>query len=433
MIYNIKDNIPFKKFIFLSIQMVLAVFVATALIANICGVNMSAALIGAGLSTITYLVCTNFNSPMFISNSGAFVAPVLFAMSVGGYSGIAIGGLISCIVYTLFAFLFKYISVNNLYKIFPKTLIGAVTVCIGINLMAFIPTYIGDTGYNGLIVAFITMLTIALSSHYLKGVLSMFPFLIGIIVGYIVSIIFGLVDFSVFNNIGFICMPEFAFTKFTNISIAALISIVIIYTAFTVSAMMECLSDHAALSNIIDVDLYRTPGLSKIFIGEGFANLINSCVGGLGSCSYGEGVATVGFSKCASTKVTFGAAIILILLGFLAPVQAFIASIPSCCFGGAACILYGFIANSGIKQLQHVDLNNQKNLIIVSTVLSLGICGLVIGNGTISISGTALALVAGVILNTILKNKKFHKTILDREPNYNIIEDEDKQLFVEFK
>ena len=177
------------------------------------------------------------------------------------------------------------------------------------------------------------------------------------------------------------------------------------YIAYTISAMMECLSDHAALGGIIGVDLYQKPGLGKIFIGEGFANLIGSTIGGLGECSYGEGVACVGFSKVASTQVTCGAAIILIVLGFLAPIQAFIASIPSCVFAGAAIILYGFIACSGIKMLQKTDLNIQKNLVIVSTVLSLGISGLVVGGQTMSLSATGLALVVGIILNLALKEK----------------------------
>ena len=149
--------------------------------------------------------------------------------------------------------------------------------------------------------------------------------------------------------------------------------------------------------------LYKEPGLNRIFCGEGLANLVGSSIGGLGICSYGEGVACVGFSKVASVKVTCGAAIILIILGFIEPVQAFITSIPSCVFAGAAIILYGFIACSGIKMLQQVDLNKQKNLIIISSVLSLGICGLAVGGEIISFSATALGLIIGVILNLILK------------------------------
>ena len=218
---------------------------------------------------------------------------------------------------------------------------------------------------------------------------------------------FGLVDFSKFNNIGLFSVPTLAFTQWGSVEWAKIVPIIVVYIAFTISAICECLSDHAALGNIIGRDLYKEPGLGRIFIGEGVANLATSCLGGLGACSYGEGVATVGFSKCASIWSTAIAAVMMILLGFLAPVQAFIASIPSCVIGGGtACVLYGFISSSGIKLLKDVDLNSQKNLIICSVVLSLGISGIVLGGDTFSLSGTALALVAGVILNLILKENK---------------------------
>lgn len=262
----------------------------------------------------------------------------------------------------------------------------------------------------GVSVAFVTMISIALISHYAKGLLQILPFLLGTLIGYVYAIIltltgaYKIVDFSVFANLKLISLPDFAFSHWTSIEFTTILPIIIMYIAYTISAMMECLSDHAALGGIIGVDLYKVPGLGKLFIGEGVANVIGTSVGGLGICSYGEGVACVGFSKVASTKVTFGAAIILILLGFLAPVQAFIASIPSCVFAGAAIILYGFIACSGIKMLQKTDLNIQKNLVIVSTVLSLGISGLVVGGETMSLSATGLALVVGIILNLILKD-----------------------------
>ena len=414
MIYNINDRLPFGKLVSFSIQLMLSVFVATVLIANICGVAVSGALVGAGLATITYLLITGFKSPMFISNSGAFVAPVMAAIGLGGYPAVAVGGLVTCIVYSIFGLIFTKIPVDKIYKVFPPALIGAVTVVIGVNLMPFILSYVqinGVTSQWGVIVALVTMLSIALISHYAKGMIKILPFLLGTLIGYTFAIIltitgvYQIVDFSVFKNLKLFIVPDFAFLHWSSIQLSTIIPVIIMYIAYTISAMMECLSDHAALGGIIGVDLYRTPGLGRIFMGEGFANLIGSIFGGLGECSYGEGVACVGFSKVASTAVTAGAAIILILLGFLAPVQAFIQSIPSCVFAGAAIILYGFIACSGIKMLQKTDLNIQKNLIIVSSVLSLGISGLVLGGDTISISATGLALVLGIILNLILKDK----------------------------
>ena len=406
MIYKIEDTPPFGKLLLFSLQILLSVFTATALIAQICGVELSGAFIGAGSATLIYSLITKFKSPMFISNSGAFVAPVLAALAFGGYTAVAIGGAVAAITYTIFGIIFNYIPISNLYKIMPKVLIGSVTIVIGINLMGFIPGYIGDTGNIGIIIALITVLAIALSSHYLKGTLSMFPFLIGTLVGYVIAIPFGLVDFSKFNNIHLISLPKLAFMSWKPIE-GSTLPIIIIYIAFTISAICECLSDHAALGGIVGVDLYETPGLGRIFIGEGAANLATACFGGLGACSYGEGVAAVGFSKCASVKSTCVAAFMMIALGFLEPVQAFIASIPSCVIGGGtACVLYGFISASGIKMLKQVDLNQQKNLIICSVVLSLGISGVVLGGDTFSITGTALALIAGVLLNLILRDDK---------------------------
>lgn len=408
MIYNVKDKLPFNKLILFSVQMMLSVFTATALIAQVCGVPLSGALIGAGLATIIYCVITKFESPMFISNSGAFVAPIMTALAVGGYTSVAIGGLVSAIVYTIFGLIFTKISVDKIYKFMPKALIGSITVVIGINLMGFISGYIGDTGNIGLMIALITVIAIALSAHYLKGTLSLFPFLIGTLIGYCVAIPFGLVDFTKFNGIHLFNVPDFAFMNWTAIDWTTTLSVVIIFIAFTISAICEALSDHAALSGIIGKDLYKNPGLSRIFIGEGAANLVGTVVGGLGQCSYGESVGTIGFSRCASIYATIGSAIILIFMGFLEPVQAFIASIPSCVIGGGtACVLYGFISSSGIKMLQQIDLNDQKNLIICSVVMSIGISGVAINYPSLSfsLSGTALALIVGIILNLILKDK----------------------------
>ena len=414
MIYGISDRPTFGKMMLFAVQMVLSVFVATVLIANICGVAVSGALVGAGLSTLAYILVTGGKSPMFLSNSGAFVAPVMLALAAGGYTAVAFGGLITCLIYCIFGFIFTKVPVDNIYKIFPRALIGAVTVVIGINLMPFILSYVqidGVTNMWGVSVALVTMTAIALLSHYAKGIVKILPFLLGTLIGYGYAIIltltgvYKIIDFSVFANCGLIKMPDFAFTHMTQVGWTVLAPVAIIYIAYTVSAMMECLSDTAALGGIIGTDLYRTPGLGRIFFGEGIANAIGSTVGGLGICSYGEGVACVGFSRVASVWVTGTAAVILAALGFIAPIQAFIASIPSCVFAGAAIILYGFIACSGIKMLQKINLNIQKNLIMVSTVLSLGISGLVVGGTTISFSATALALIVGVILNLVLRDK----------------------------
>ena len=415
MIYGVRDLPPIGKLLLFSLQLLLSVFVATVLIANICGVAVSGALLGAGFATIVYLVVTGWKSPMFVSNSGAFVAPVMVAMAVGGHLAVAVGGLTTCLVYCVFGYLFTKIPVEKVYNIFPKALIGAVTMVIGITLMGFIGTYVqigGETNMWGIVIALFTALLIAAVSHYAKGIMRILPFLIGTLGGYALSCLLTVtgvcevVDFSVFRGLRLFAFPDIAITHWTERGAFQVFPIVLIFIAFTVSAMMECLSDHAALGGIIGKDLFEEPGLGRIFAGEGLANLVGTAIGGLGICSYGEGVACVGFSRVASAVVTSVAALMMMALAYIAPVQVFISSIPSCVFGGAAIILYGYIACSGVKMLQQVDLNKQKNLILVSSVLSLGVSGLAIGGTVFALSGTALALVFGIILNIALKEQE---------------------------
>ena len=415
MTYSVDSRPPFGSLIILSLQLLLSCFTATVLIANICGVPVSGALLGAGFATIVYLMVTGWKSPMFISNSGAFVAPVMIALAAGGYTAVAIGGFTTCLVYCLFGLIFTKIPVENIYRVFPKALIGAVTMVIGITLMGFIGTYVqigGETNTYGILIALFTALVIAAISHYAKGMAKVLPFLLGTLAGYAAAVILTLtgvcdiVDLSVFHGMRLFAMADIALSHWTVPDMHTIIPVILVYIAFTVSAMMEALSDHAALGGIIGKDLYQEPGLARIFAGEGIANLVSSCVGGLGACSYGEGVACVGFSGVASTIVTGTAALMMMVLAFIEPVQAFIVSIPSCVFGGCALILYGYIACSGVKMLQQIDLNVPKNLILVSGVLSIGISGIAVGGADFALSGTALALLFGVVLNLVLKEKE---------------------------
>jgi len=413
MLYDINDRMPVGKLILFSLQLLLSVFVATVLIANICGVSVSGALFGAGLATLAYLTVTRHGSPMYISNSGAFVAPVLMALAAGGYTAVAVGGLVTCAVYCIFGFVFTKIPVENIYRVFPRALIGAVTMVIGITLMGFIGTYVqigGEPSTWGIVIALITALIIAMTSHYAKGMLRILPFLVGTLAGYAISVLLTvtgvcpIVDFSVFQGIHFLAFPDVAVKHLEAVPMAKLLPVIPVYIAFTVSAMMECLSDHAALGGIIGKDLYKEPGLGRIFAGEGVANLFTSVFGGLGACSYGEGVACVGFSRVASSLVTATAAVMMMALAFVQPVQAFIQSIPSCVFGGAAIVLYSFIVVSGIKMIKDVDLNVQKNVLLVGIPLSIGVSGIALGGTGFAVSGTAFALISGIIVNLALKD-----------------------------
>lgn len=408
-----------KEWVLYPLQMVSSCIVATILIANICGTPISACLLGACVGTLIYQLITKGQSPMLISNCGATVSAVLGALAIGNgnnYLAVAIGGVVIAIVYALLALLIGKAGLDAFDNLFPPIIMGAITMVIGINLAGFIPTYVqvnGEQSAIGVVIAIIVMFVVALSSHYFKGFLKTIPFLIGIIVGYLISLgltlmgIAPLINLSVFNGINFFKMPDFTFMKwnFNELNWGMIGKVILLFVPVSLASAMEHCSDHKVLSNIIGTDLTKKPGLPKTLLGDGIASAVGSGIAGLPNTSYGEAVATIGFSRVAATIITTIAALILGGLAFIEPIQAFFNSIPSCVFGGCAMILYGYIAASGLKTLLNnkVDLEDNKNLIIVSVILTVGVSGIWLFDS--AFSGVSLAIVLGFILNRILRKK----------------------------
>ena len=408
LLYDINDKPPIKALIVYAIQQLLAVFVATVLIANICGTPVSSCLVGAGLATLTYQLVTGFRSPMFISSCGATCSAVIgaLAMSNGNYLAVVIGGVVIAAVYLILALIVKTGGIEKFNKLFPPTIVGAITIVIGLNLATFIPTYVqvnGDHSNIGILIAIFTMIVTAISSHYFKGFLKTIPFLIGLAAGYILAAICGVVDWTVFNGVKIFAIPDFATEHFAGFNFDIL-AVAVLFIPVALASAMEHYSDHKVLSNIIGTDLTTNPGLANTLAGDGLASLVGTIVCGLPNTSYGESIATTGFSRVASVRVLTCAAFMIIFLGFIGPVQAFIASIPSCVFGGCAMILYGYIAASGLKTMKNVDLDDNKNLIVASVVLTVGVSGIWLFNE--AFAGVALAMVLGIILNLILVRKE---------------------------
>lgn len=442
LIYDIRD-VPKKwyEWVLFTLQQVLAVFVATVLIAQICGTPISSCLLGAGLGTLIYQVITKFKSPSFISSCGATVSAVCGALSLNAagnnYLMVFIGGLVILAIYAIFALVVKLTGPDTLTKIFPPTIIGVVTIVIGVNLAAFIFGYVGgqtiagadyvagDVIYSSftqvpwlfVLVALVTMFTTALVAHYGKGFMKNIPFLFGLAVGYVLALILTLtnvaplVDFTPFQNM--VWYPDLTFLQWRaeDWSWANFGSTVLFFVPVAICALLEHYSDHKVLSNIIGTDLTKDPGLHRTLLGDGVASAVGTAVCGLPNTTYGESVATTGFSKVASVWIITAAAGFLVLLSFIAPVSAFVQSIPPAVFGGCAMILYGFIAASGFKTIMNnkVDLENTKNLIIVSVILTVGVSGIFFFNA--AFSGVALAMVLGVILNLILHDKKSESSL----------------------
>ena len=400
--------------------MVLAVFVATVLIANLCSTPISTALIGAGVGTLVYEIVTKFKSPMYLGSCGATTSAVIGAMIIGGstanYLAVALGGVLIFAVYLIFALIVHFRGAEWFKKIFPASLIGAVTVVIGLNLAKFIPTYLSQSSGNaaiiGSLIAVFVVIVVAVVNYYGKGFLKTISFLVAILAGFLLALVlelagvenFGIIaayqDWSWFNP------KDFGFMNWSNnaVSWGDIGNIVILFIPVAICAALEHYSDHYALSEIAEQDLMRDPGLSRTLLGNGLASMVGTFIGGQPLTSYGESIGTIGFSKVASVWITTAASGLMILMGFFAPITVFINSIPSEVFAGCAMILYGYIAISGINILKTVDLKEQRNLITTSVALTSGISGFFLG--TSALTGVSLAMVLGLIVNLICRIPK---------------------------
>lgn len=419
MLYNINDRLPTKRLFVAALQQVIACFVATVLIPQICGVPIAPAMLGAALGTLLYQVFTKGQSPMFISSSGAFVAAVLGALALGAapnYLAVFIGGLIVCAVYFAVGLAINHFGTGWINKVLPPVVIGPIVAVIGLNLATFLPTYFQVGGQYSLIgfgLGMLTLLITAIISHYGKGFIKNLPFLVAILIVYGFAAILTacgvpIIDFSVFNDVHLFQVPNFAFLHFGAWDWSILPQILLLFLPLSLVTIAEHTSDHKALSAVIGTDLTQNPGLGHTLMGDGAATALGTLIGAMPNTSYGESVGTTGFSKICSKYVITLAAIMMGVAAFIGPLQAFLVSIPSCIFGGCAAILYGYITLSGIRTIKdsNINLNNNKNVTIIAAVLTLGVSGAVCNFGVVSLGTTALAMIVGIVLNLILKEKK---------------------------
>ena len=418
MLYNINDKLPAKRLMVAALQQVVACFVATVLIPQICGVPIAPAMLGAALGTLLYQLFTKGQSPMFISSSGAFVAAVMGALALGAvpnYLAVFIGGLIVCAIYFAVGLAINHFGTTWINKVLPPVVIGPIVAVIGLNLATFLPTYFQINGQYSLIgfgLGMLTLIITALISHYGKGFIKNLPFLIAIIIVYAFAAILTvcgvpIIDFSVFNGVKLFQLPDFAFLHFSSWNWSYLPQILLLFLPLSLVTICEHTSDHKALSAVIGTDLTQKPGLGYTLMGDGAATALGTLIGAMPNTSYGESVGTTGFSKICSKYVITLAAIIMGIAAFIGPLQAFLVSIPSAIFGGCAAILYGYITLSGIRTIKdsNIDLNNNKNVTIIAAILTLGVSGAVCNFGIISIGTTALAMIVGIVLNLVLKEK----------------------------
>lgn len=435
-----------KELLGYSLQVMFSCITATLLIALICGTNLTAGLVAAGISTIFFLFITKFRAPLVISNSGATVSAVIGAIALAGpveknFLGVMIGGLTIAIIYSIAALLVKKFGVNWITKIITPVMSGAIILIISIQLGFFIPTYAqinGEYSLLGIGIMFLTMMLVLLCAFYGKGLMKRWPILFGVLGGYIVSIILALcgvqnlVDLSHFQNMKLFVVPDFAFmhVSFTNFDWSVVPQILISFSLVALGALAEHLGDVINASNICERDFLTDPGLHRTLIGDGFGSFIGTIIGAQPNTTYTENLSTILISKCASVYITLLAAIELIVLGFFGPFSSFILALPNAVFAGASICCYGMIGASAITYLKKtsIDFTDQKTIWIFAIMLMVGTSGLAINYGNFNVTGICLAIIVGIILNVIIKNKpvrglRAKMNILEDAPSEEVLND----------
>ena len=450
LIYGVKDKPKFAQMLVFAFQQLLAIMAATIAVPAIVGNGMtaSAALFGAGAGTIIYQLFTKFKSPVFLGSSFAFIGSMSAAFAGAtsmslGYLGLLIGAIFAGIIYVVIALVVKFAGVKWIGKLMPPAVIGATVTLIGLSLAGAAINDVFSYGskinfgvssyfemstatWVSVICALVTLFTVILCSVYGKKMAKLIPFIIGILAGYAVAMIFTVIgvatenqalrviDFAPFKALveegvtieTFVSIPKFAFIEaFKGVgdfewSYVATIAVAFVPVAFVVFA--EHIADHKNLSSIIESDLLEEPGLNRTLLGDGVGSMVGAIFGGCPNTTYGESVGCVAITRNASVVTITTTAIMAMLVAFISPFVAFLDSIPGCVMGGVCVTLYGFIAVSGLKMLQKVDFEQNSNLFTVSIILITGIGGMAMaigGEDKIYITNIACALILGIITN----------------------------------
>lgn len=452
--YDVQDKPAWSKTIVFAFQQMIAIMAATLLVPMlVTGFGLeadpAAALFGAGIGTLVYILCTLKKSPVFLGSSFTFLGA--YAASIGqnyGYWGMLIGVLFAGLVYVVIALVIKFVGSRWVNKLMPAVIIGPIVTLIGLSLSGTATGWASGNGGDGyslitIAVGLFTFLMIVVAS--IKGTkgMKLIPFIVGIGAGYVLALILTLIGNAAsiealqilsfepfkaaFGNFGITSIvdyPKFFFLKaiqtngqFAKIDGAAIGNIAMIYVPIAVVELAQHIADHKNLGNIINKDLITDPGLDKTLLGDGLGSIVGAAFGGAANTTYGESIGCVAITGNASIRTIGVAGIGCMLLSFFTPFVALINSIPKCVMGGACIALYGFIAVSGLQMLKKVDLGENKNLFVVSAILVVGIGGLTLefghnditGGSMLTITALATALICGIITNLIVNNGKLQE------------------------
>ena len=453
MIYQVDEKMKLGPLLVFALQQLLAIMTATLVVPVVVnqatGADMSsaAALFGAGIGTLVYVLFTKKKSPVFLGSSFAFITSMITAFAgavsaAAGFAGIIIGAFFAGLVYVIIGIIVKCVGVNWIDNLMPPAVIGSTVAIIGLSLAGNAVSDItkGNVLIDGVAVAsplvtvlcgLITLFVTVLSSTYGKKYGKLIPFIFGILAGYaacgIFTIIgnkFGIDALKILNTDSFaalvadggvslktfISIPEFtimsAIGGFKDITPAYLGTVAVAYIPVAFVVFAEHIADHKNISSIIEKDLLRDPGLHRTLMGDGVGSFVGAIFGGCPNTTYGESVGCIAITQNASIYTIITAAVLACIISFVSPFIAFVNSIPSCVMGGVCMALYGFIAVSGLKMIQPVDLNQNKNLFVVSTIFIAGVGGLTLNFGQVTLTSVACALVLGIIVNVLVSKSE---------------------------
>ena len=412
LLLDVEEKPLFAKGLLLSFQHIFAMFGATVLVPILLGMPVSVALFASGIGTLIYQVATKAKVPVYLGSSFAYITAMQIAIQQmgGDISAAQTGVIISGIVYVLVAIAIHFAGTNWIDKLLPPIVIGPMIMVIGLGLSSSAVAnagFVAEGDVRNIVVAVATFLITALVQTRAKGFFKIIPFLVGIVGGYIVAVLLGIVDFTPVFEAQWFELPalylpfETSVFKSYNLYFGpetwAIVPIVLV----TIS---EHIGDHTVLGKVVDRNFLKDPGLSKTLIGDGVATAVSAFIGGPANTTYGENTGVIGLTRVASVSVIRNAAIIAIILAFLGKFTALISTIPNAVIGGMSILLYGIIASNGLKVIieEQIDFNQVRNLIIASAMLVIGLGGAVLDLGYLTFSGTSLSAIVGIVLNLIL-------------------------------
>ena len=451
LVYDVSDKPKFSKTIVFAFQQMIAIMAATLLVPMLVTTygleaDPSAALFGAGIGTLVYIFFTKKKSPVFLGSSFTFLGAYASSIALNfGYIGIILGVLFAGLVYVVIGVIIKAVGSGWVNKLMPAVIIGPIVALIGLSLSGTATDWMANNGgidtYSliTILVGAVTFFAIVIASVKGSENIKLIPFIVGIGAGYVFALILTLIGmatnfealqilsfepfkaaFAPFTVSSIVKMPDFFFLKaiqekgWQTLSGTDIISIIGIYVPIGIVELAQHVADHKNLGNIINKDLIKDPGLDNTLFGDGIGSIVGSIFGGAANTTYGESIGCVAITGNASVITIMVASLGCMILSFFTPFVALINSIPKCVMGGACVALYGFIAVSGLQMLRKVDLNNSKNLFIVSGILVTGIGGLTLkighnnltGGPLITFTALAVALIFGIVTNLIVNNGK---------------------------